>query len=183
MNIIDKILNKLESYLQLDVKYYIKNVAYLMFSNVILALLGLLLSVALARLLPKDIYGQYSYIMSIFGLLAFFSLPGMNTAIAQAIARNYERAIIEGSKVRFKWSILGSIIISIIALYYFISNNNIVIVKCLIVCSLFFPLYYATDVIYAYFIGIQKFNRMAKYQILTQGISTFITIFLSLIHI
>jgi len=177
IRILDKFLEKLGNYLQLNIKYYIKNAFYLTFANMVSAIFGLLLSVSFARFLPKEVYGQYSYVMSIFGVLAFFTLPGVNTAIIQAVARGYGRVFVEGIKIRFRWSILGSIVMLAIGVYYFLDNSE-EIGKCLIASSLFFPAYYVTDTVYAYLVGRKEFDKVARYQVLVQVVSVSLTIFI-----
>jgi len=171
---IDKFLDKLGSYLHLDLKYYVKNSSYLITARVVSTILGLLLSISFARFLPKEIYGQYGYIMSIIGILAIFTLPGMSTAITQAVARGHDRVLIEGTKERFKWSILGSIAVLGVGIYYFL-NGSILLGKCLMISSLFFPFYQNFQTYNAFFSAKKQFGKVAKYQIIIRAISVPVT--------
>lgn len=181
MDAIDEILDKLGSYVHLDLKYYVKNSFYLISSNAVSAILGLLLSISFARFLSKEIYGQYGYIMSIFGILAIFTLPGMSTAIVQAVARGHDRVLIDATKEKFKWSILGSIAILGVGIYYFLSGS-LLLGKCLMISSLFLPFFQNFQTYNAFLSGKKQFDKVAKYQVIIQAISvpvTAIVIYLS----
>lgn len=175
MDEIDKIIDKFGNYLQLDLRYYIKNSIYLISAEVISMIFGLLLSITFARLLTKELYGQWNYIFSIIGILAIFTLPGMGTAITQAVARGHDRVLIEGTKERFRWSILGSIAVLGVGIYYFL-NDSILLGKCLMISSFFFPFFKNLQTYNSFLSGKKQFNKVARYQIIVQAISVPITI-------
>jgi len=135
---------------------------------------SLLLSIAFARLLTKDLFGQWNYILSIMGILAIFSLPGMSTAIVQAVARNHDRVLIETTKERFKWSILGSIALFGVGIYYFL-NNSVLLGQGLMISALFFPFFGNLTGYSAFLSGKKKFGKVAKYDVIAQAISVPVT--------
>jgi len=170
-----KIVGYIEKYLQLDLKYYIRNYLYLIVAEGVAMVLGLLLSVAFARLLPKELYGHWNYIFSIIGLLAIFTLPGMNTAIIQAVARGHEKVLVEGTKKRFKWSTLGSIGVLGVGIYYFLTGS-IELGKAFMVFTLFLPFYENFQTYTAFLSGKKQFDKFAKYRIVTQIVSVLVTV-------
>ena len=101
------LIDKLGSYVHLDLRYYIRNLSYITAGQLVGAGFSVLLSIAFARLLTKDLYGQWNYILAIMGILAIFSLPGMNTAIVQAVARGHDRVSIDGTKEKFGGAFWG----------------------------------------------------------------------------
>jgi len=166
---------KLESFLSLDIKWYIKNSMYLILTNIIIIVSNFLLSVALARLLTKELYGLWNFIFSILSILAIFTLPGMNIAITQAVARGYDRVLIEGIKEKFKWSMLGSIVISGVGAYYFL-NSFTLLGMCFMISSLFFPFYQIFQTYTAFLYGKMQFNIIAKYHIILQILSILVVL-------
>ena len=174
-NFIAKVLRKVEGIVHLDLRYYIKNASYLTFAQIVSMSLGILISISFARFLTKEIYGQYGYIMSIIGILAIFTLPGMNTAITQAVARGHDRVLIEGTKEKFKWSIIGSIAILGVGAYYLLSGS-ILLGKCLMISSLFFPFFNNFQTYNAFLSGKKQFDKTAKYQVIIQVISVPVTV-------
>ncbi|MFC1962387.1 oligosaccharide flippase family protein [Chloroflexota bacterium] len=175
MDKFNQLIDKLGGYFQLDIRYYIKNSFFLILAQGVSIGLSILLSIAFARLLTQDLYGQWSYILSIIGLLAIFSLPGMSTAINQAVARGHDRVLIEGTKVRFKWSILGSIAIFGVGIYYLLSGS-VLLGKSLMICSLLFPFYVNLTGYSAFLSGKKQFDKVAAYNIIAEVISIPVTI-------
>lgn len=175
MDRLNGLLDQFEKYFQLDIRYYIKNSSYLIIDQVVSMGFSVLLSIAFARLVTQDLYGQWSYVLSIMGILTIFSLPGISTAINQAVARGYDRVLIEGTKVRFKWSVLGSIAIFGVGTYYFLTDSSL-LGKCLMITSLFFPFFENLKGYSTFLSGKKQFSQVAKYDIITQAISVPVTI-------
>lgn len=171
----DKVLEKIEDYVQFDLRYYMKNASYLILAQGITMSFGLLLSITFARLLTKDLYGQWGYILSIIGILGIFTLPGMSTAIAQAVVKGHDRVLIEGTKEKFKWSIFGSIAVFGVGIYYFL-NGSILLGKCFMVSSLFFPFYENFQTYNAFLSAKKSFDTVSKYQSITQALSTIVMV-------
>jgi len=168
-------IGRIEKYLQLDLEYYIRNSLYLILARGTVMSSGLLLSVAFAHLVTKEVFGQWNYIFSIMGIVAILTLPGINTAITQSVATGHDRILVEGTKQRFKWSILGSLAIIGVGVYYFLSGSAL-LGKGLIISSLFFPFYQNFQSYAAFLSGKKQFDRLAKYRIITQLIVVLATI-------
>ena len=121
---IGRYISRIGNFIQLDLDYYIRNSFYLITARGVIMACGLLLSVTFARLVSQETYGQWNYLLSIIGICAILTLPGMNTAITQAVATGNDRVLIEGTKQRFKWSLLGSLILAGDRLYYLLVDNT-----------------------------------------------------------
>ena len=160
-------LSRIEKYLQLDLDYYIKNSFYLILARGTVMAVGLLLSIAFARMVGQEIYGQWNYLLSIVSICAIISLPGMNTAIAKAVATGKEYVLITATKSRFKWSFLGSLAIIGVGLYYLLSGES-ELGKGFIAASLLFPFFQNLESYAAFLSGKKQFDILAKYRIFTQ---------------
>lgn len=169
-----KALKKLQRHFQLDLKYFLKNYSYLTSAQMASLAIGILMSVAFARLLPKETYGQYNYILSVIGILAIFALPGMGTAISRAAARGHDGTLVRGVKEKFKWSILGSVGLIGVGGYYFLSGS-ILLGRCFVIASLLFPVFENFQAYNAFLSGKKSFGRRAKYQITVQIFSVLAT--------
>ena len=172
---ITKLLNRLGKYLQLDLYYYIKNSLYLFTSRIGTNLARFALSIAFARLVTQNLYGQWNFVMAIIGICAIVTLPGMNTAIVQSVSTGHERVLVQGTKQRFKWSGFGTFVLIGVGLYYWFSGEN-AIGKSLIIGSLFFPFYHSFLTYNAFFSGKKQFDKVAKYQLIVHVASTLVTI-------
>jgi O-antigen/teichoic acid export membrane protein len=175
MKITDDFLEKFENALQLDIRYYIKNITYLISTDIASAFFGLLLSVSFAYFVSKEIYGQYNYIISIFMFLAILSLPGINSGITIAVKKGFEGNFPYGFSVRFRWSFLGTLILIAVGLYYYFSGS-IILGKAFIATSLIFPLFHSSDALFGFLPGKERFGLMAKYRVSIQAISSLIAI-------
>lgn len=171
----NRFIKRIAGYLQLDVEYFVKNYLYLTLVQGVVVLLGLLLSIAFARLVSKELFGQWNYVLSVVGLLAIFSLPGINEAIVQAVARGYDKTLITGTKVKFKWSILGSLALVAVGIYYFLDGSE-VLGQVFIIASFVFPFYKNLDIYISFLTGKKSFNQVAKYRVITEALSILATL-------
>lgn len=180
-NLIYRLLRRSEKYAETDMIYLAKGSFWLSLGQVVCSASAFLLAIAFANLLPKETYGLYRYILSIFGTLAITTLAGMGTAINQAVARGHEGSVIPGLKTKIRWSLLGSLISLGMAGYYYY-HQNLTLTIALLIVALFLPL---TDSfgIYDFLLqGKKLFKLSARYLIITQVIATsslIITLFLT----
>jgi O-antigen/teichoic acid export membrane protein len=167
---LNKFVDRLEKRFQLDLRYYIKNTFLLVVSRGVVLGCGLLLSILFARLLSKEIFGQYNFIFAVLGILSIFTLTGMGTAIVQAVANGHDRVLITGTKEKFKWCILGSIAAFGVGIYYFLTGSP-VLGKCFMISSLFLPFINNFQTFHAFLAGKNQFDKVAKYQNITAVLS------------
>jgi len=122
-----------ERYAQTDLHYLIKNASWLTIGQISIALLALLLSITFARFVPKDIYGSYRYLLSVFWTLTTFSLTGIPAALARAIAKGEDGAYKESLRLSLLWS-FPMILISLgLSVYYCIQGNTLLFIGTLII--------------------------------------------------
>ena len=74
--------------------------------------------------MPKEIYGQYKYIIATVALLSSFSLTGISTSVFQSIARGFNGSLHKGFWANIRWSAFVFISALVIAAYYFSQGNN-----------------------------------------------------------
>jgi O-antigen/teichoic acid export membrane protein len=172
---INRLLDRIGKYLQLDLYYYIKNFLYLITALGGTDLARFALSIAFARLVTQNLYGQWNFIFSVFGICAIFTLPGIGTAITRSVSTGHDRTLVRGTKQRFKWSVLGTFVVIGVGLYYWFTGE-VVIGKSLIISSLFFPFYHSLLGYASFFSGKKQFDKVAKYQLITQAVSILVTV-------
>jgi len=169
--IIFQILRWSEKYTKTDMLYLTKGGFWLGIGQITSSVAAFALSVVFANLVSPEVYGTYRYILSICGLLAIPTLPGMATAITQAIAKNLEGSFIPAIKTKIKWgtlSGLGSIVISI---YYFIGHNQELTI-CFLIAALFLPIFDAFASYDAVLSGKKDFRRSTLYFVISQIIAS-----------
>jgi O-antigen/teichoic acid export membrane protein len=156
----DKYLNKIQSILRTDIRYLLRGGFYLSIGQTFAALSSFILTVFLVRILDQSEYGQYSYIISLAGVIAIFSHSGMDTAVAQAVAKGYQRSVMDGFWAKLKWCIPVSVITLGVSLYYLYRDNEILGFSILII-ALTTPLLATSSLYGAYFNGKKEFKKLA----------------------
>lgn len=172
------ILRKSQKFTGTDNIYIAKYGTYLTIGNVISMAAAFLLSIAFARLLPKEIYGQYRYILSIMAILAISSLQGMNAAIIQGVARGFEGVLKKGFKTKLKWSLLGSLASIGVAVYFWL-QGNLEFTASFLIIAVFLPLFKGGEIYQSFLTGKKLFGKRVTYTVLIQVLST-ISIILTL---
>ncbi len=112
-----------EKYTKIDMVYLARGGFWSVAGQFSASLVALVLSVTMARYVPKDVYGQYKYVLAIISVLSAFSLNGIGTAVLQSAARGFDGALADSFKANLRWSF--AIFIGTFALggYYLIAGN------------------------------------------------------------
>ncbi len=97
---------------------------WLLLQQLIIAPLSLITTVLLAHILSIESYGYYKYILSMYGLVALFSLSGIYSITTMNIQRGEDDFFSLGFKYKKYLRWIPSIISLFIALYYFHFNNS-----------------------------------------------------------
>lgn len=157
---INRRLNKFSNILNLDLSYFARGSFWLISSILVTTAGGFFLSYLYANLVPKDVFGQYSFLLAILGAASIFGLPGMSQVVSQASSENkdgvFKLSIIETAK----WSILGLFALIAISLYYFLKGNNVLAIA-VIVSAAAFPITTAGSLYNSFFNGKKLFNLTA----------------------
>ena len=164
-----------EKYTKTDMVYLAHGGFWLTLGQVVSSLSTLALAVAFANLVPPETYGAYKYILSIASIFAIFSLPGMNTALARAVAQGHEGLIHSVTRSRVMYSFLGSIVALAGSGYYFL-NNNLELSLALLIIAVTLPVFDTFTGYFSYLIGKRRFDLQTKYHALTQTVSVTVLI-------
>ncbi|MDP2947731.1 MAG: oligosaccharide flippase family protein [Nanoarchaeota archaeon] len=179
--IVVKYLIKSQRFTKTDNVYLATQGSFLAVGNIISTLASFLLAVAFARLLPKEVYGNYRYIISIVTMIGILGLPGIDDAVLQAVANKFEGCLKTAFKKRIRWATLGSLACLVVAAVFFFKNDfNLTI--SFIIAGVFFPLMESTTLYLSYLGGKKLFGVQVKYSTLAQIIATLaiiITLFFS----
>lgn len=166
---INKIKNKIyyllrrsEKITGVDNVYYAKGGFWMTLGYSINIIKGLAISILMANLLDRETYGYYKYILSIFSLVAIFSLGGLSTAVSQAVARDYDGVLKKAIKTILRWSWIGSLFLLAIAFYYY-QKDNPVFTWSFIILSLIFPWYSISNYYGSILSGKKQFDIQTKY--------------------
>lgn len=164
-----KYLKKLQKYTDVDNVYVFESGFWLILNKAFAIFLGIILSIAFARLTSKEVYGTYQFFLSVIGLLAIFALPGLNVALSQSVAKGYNYSFVHSFKTKIKWSFIGSFCLVLFSFYLkFFRESDIWLY--FIFGAIAFPLLQIAELINEYYIGKKNFRKMFFY-------NTFLTLF------
>lgn len=166
-----RFLHWTEKWTKTDMVYFAKGGFWLTLSRLVSIFSAFLLSVAFANLLPKEIYGNYKYILSLAGLLSIPTLSGMGTALTQAVAKGFEGSFLPTVKTRIKWGLIGGGGSLILAGYYFFYGNTTFTFSFLI-AAIFLPFMDPLNSFDSVLVGKKLFKTSTKYDITIKIVAT-----------
>ncbi len=131
---------------------------YLAISSLVVLISGFLIPISFARWATQESYGQFSYVISLMGLLNLFCLPGMNDAISQGIARDEKGIWWAALKTRLRWTSLGVAVLLAIGTGFFLGKHPLGLVFLLLSP---FLVTYVLDSTKAFLSGQMAFRTLA----------------------
>lgn len=155
----------------LDHSYYLKGGFWLAASYSVIALIRLLQAALLTRITSAELFGQYQFTASVISALFVFSLPGMDGAIIQSIAKGFPSSLKRGAKLKLRWSIISSASLLVFAALFAFQEKN-AIAGAFLVASLLFPTYSSFTCTLAYFRGMKNFKGSAIAESLMHLVNT-----------
>ncbi len=142
--ILGHILNRAESYLKADLRYFIGSGFWLTVGQVAGIVASFALSVAFANLVSKEVFGTYKYIQSAYGLIALFVLPGLATATTRSVSRSFDGTVLRSFKYKIYYSLIASVF-SLGATVYYIVHDNPTLGIAFLIIAICLPLIEATN--------------------------------------
>lgn len=164
-----KFLRWTEKWTKTDMVYFAKGGFWLTIGQFFSSISGLLLAIAFAHLIPKEIYGNYKYILSIIGILSATSLSGIGISITRDVARGFEGSLEKGFWENLRWGII-TILASLAGFIYYFLQENYIIAYSLIIAGTTYPILQSASFFGSFLSGKKEFK-----------ISTIISIFRSII--
>jgi len=158
-----------------DLPYFVKNGFWVSLRQGVGSICSLALSIAFARLATQEVFGQYQFVLSVLSIVSILSIPGLNVAIAQSVARGYDGDYKKAVKISFLWSLLGVPTLLVIGGYYYIFQSHSLGIT-LMISSMFFPFFYAPNTWDAFLQGKSRFDISTKYSLIQAILNMLATI-------
>jgi O-antigen/teichoic acid export membrane protein len=132
----------------------------LVISQILNSLIAFVSAILLGHFLPKEVFGEYKYLLSLFTIFSYFYLSGYSTVIVREIAnKNFGSYLTISKKVIYS-SLCGTLLAFVGAVYYFV-NDNISLSLSLIIISFFIPLNNYFNLYSAFLAGQQNFKAVS----------------------
>lgn len=174
-----QILKEAEKYTKTDLIYLARGGFWLTLTQGISSFSAFLLAIAFANFLPPETFGAYKYILSFASILLIPSLPEINTALTQSVARGFEGSFFSALKIRIKWGFLSSFLSLLLSFYYFF-RGNFLLGGGFLIATIFLPFFESLGTYQALLLGRKDFFHSAKYNIFSQ-LGHFLILILSLL--
>lgn len=175
-----RVLKWLERYTKTDMVYLAKGGFWTILSQIIVSLSTLLLAIAFAHFVSKEVYGEYKYILSIASILGTFTLTGLSSAITKAVTLGYEGTLEYAFWKNIKWSVLFFVLTLGASVYYF-ANGNVTIGIAMLVIGSLSPVLSSTNLYNAYLVAKKDFSRSAIYFGIIGNVFPALCIFLAIL--
>lgn len=157
-----------EQYLKTDMVYLTKSGFWLYSSYAFYTVTAIIISILIGHLIPKDVYGTYTYILSLTSIAGAFSLSGVFSAVTRSIARGYDGSYREGFKAHLKRGVLTFFATAAMGVYYII-NDNSQLAQGLFIASIFIPLAQTGSMYGSFFAGKKDFQKNFYFDAITHG--------------
>jgi O-antigen/teichoic acid export membrane protein len=161
---IDDVLRPYERFFHTDVRYLAKGTFWLTVGKVVGAAIAFGLSILYARYLPKELYGEYRYVLSVLSMLGVFALPGIATAIIRGVARGFDGTFSIGAKYIF-FSSFGITVAGLAVATWFFLAGNTMLAWAFIAASIVIPFAEGLGNWRAYLEGKKLFRKKTLFNI------------------
>src|SRR3989344_4253037 len=145
-----------QKYTKPDMLYLASGGFWYSVGQAVASLSALALAIAFANLMSPEIYGTYKYILSLAGIFSIASLPGVNIAIARAVARGNESVIHVATRSRILHACAGSIL-ALAGSAYYLFNGNVMLSIALLIIAATLPFFDTLTSYLFYFAGKRRF--------------------------
>ena len=167
-----RVLDDLERYLRLDVRYFAQGIGALWATQGFLLASGLALTVFLSRFAGPEGYGQLQFALALLGTVSLAALPGLNTLVSVYVAKGQTGV----AKTALEWKLLascvGALVLCASAFVLWKGYGEPRIAGMVLVGAVLFPIIYSFDVVHSYFVGLRQIGRSCWVQVWTEGISS-----------
>ena len=153
-----RLLRWSERYTKTDMVYLAHGGFWLGVSYVAQMINALILSIALANLLPKEAYGIYQFIISVATIIGGLTLSGMGTAMMRAVAQGAQGTLQYAFRKQLQWSV-GIILASAGVALYYVLQHNFGLAIAFVITGLCMPLLAAFSLFRLYLEGKQQFRE------------------------
>jgi O-antigen/teichoic acid export membrane protein len=157
-------INKAIQFIE-ELKPHTPNIFWSNLNQGITTVSALALSIVFTRLGNKELYGQYLFVLAMFGLFSIISIPGAKTVIFRTTSQGHEGVYRKATTFSFLWSLLGIPLLIITGVFFYLFKTKI-LGTSLIVFALFFPFMESLQNWMLFLKGRSEFRKLAFYNLL-----------------
>lgn len=167
------VFQKKSAQFRLHAAYFLKNGSWVTLRYGVIVISGLLISVAFSRLVTKELYGQYQFVIAFISFLSLLSLPGLNIVTLRESIKGNDWPLLASVKKSFYWSLFITLIACGYAVHlWYLGKETLAL--AIVVAGLLAPFYYAPNNWYVFYEGKKNFLSSSVRIILTQLVLLFL---------
>lgn len=170
-NRVYNLLRKSERYFKTDMLYAVTNGFWLSMGQGLSIVAVFAFAVVFGYFLPKQVYGDYKFILSVVSILGSLSLAGMGTVVVQATAQGKEGVLKDAVRTALRWGFLVWVVGAFLAAYYYFEGNPS-LTWAILIAALCTPLMNAYSLGLSLFSGRRDFKRSTMYAAFVQLVTT-----------
>jgi len=148
-----------------ELRPHTTNIFWSNLNQMVITIMALLISIVFANFAAKELYGQYIFVLSWFGLFLIVSIPGAQTVVLRTSAQGHDGIYRKATVFRFLCSLGGIPLLMITGIIFYLFKSEIVGVS-LISFSLFFPFMTSLQNWTLFLKGRSQFKRLAIYNLI-----------------
>jgi O-antigen/teichoic acid export membrane protein len=123
---------------------------------------ALAVSIVFTRLGSKELYGQYLFVLGLFGLFSVISIPGVQICILRTSAQGYDGVYRRATRFSFLWSLVGIPLLVITGIFIYLFKTRILGIS-LIAVAIFFPFDIGLQNWMLFLKGKSEFQKLTVY--------------------
>ena len=150
---------------RIDKRFIKNNIFWINLDQGVRALADIAIIVVLARLVSKELFGQYQLLLSIFMVMSVTSLSGFNGSLMRALARSYDGTLKVVVALSWKWSFFGALILFLIGWYWQLTGS-VNMGRTLMVSAIVMPIFHVTRKWQVVLHAKEQFKRRAIYNVI-----------------
>src|SRR4030042_3983726 len=154
-------INKAKTFIG-ELRPHTPNIFWSNLNQMVMTVFALAVSVIFTRLGSKELYGQYLFILGIFGLFSIISMPGVQICILRTAAQGYDGVYRKATTFSFLWSLLGIPLLLVTGILIYLFKTRILGIS-LIAVALFFPFEISLQNWMLFLKGRSDFRKLAFY--------------------
>ncbi len=162
-------LDRLTQVMGFDVRFYGKSFSWLAAGQTSGIIRGIATTFLMARWLPRNIMGEFRYVLAMFAIAGMFAAGGVSTSIIRGIAKGDTVIVWAGIKRILMIAPLGSLLLIIAAAErYVVGETNVAI--ALAFSGILFPAYAICGLYGSILTGQERIQRLTKIAIINNSL-------------
>jgi len=165
-NKVNKFIAFGSQFLGVDLHYFTKGSFWLSLNQFTSIPVGFILSLMYANLISKQLYGQFTYVLSFVSLFSMFAYPAMDMIIAPSAAKDKDGIFRQAILKTLPWGLVSGLMFLPLIIFYLIKpSQDWLIIAAFAACLLITPIIYSFRFWGSFLVGKKQFKKYFYFSI------------------